>query len=259
MIKRINDKLAILEKDQHIKILYAVESGSRAWGFESKDSDWDVRFLYIHRPEWYLSIDNKRDNMDFMYPDGLDLAGWELQKTLKLFRKSNPSLLEWLRSPMVYLEQYSTAEKLRRLTENYLNHKACLYHYLHMAEGNYREYLQGDMVNVKKYFYVLRPVLACKWIEQRRTAVPMEFEKLVETMVDDQELTIEISRLLKRKKNGEELDTEQKIPVINDFLDKEIEYFNNELKEFSSKRIPGTAKLNQLFRDTLKEVWGAGF
>ena len=255
MKKQIDIELNRIQKQHDIKILYAVESGSRAWGFASTDSDWDVRFIYIHRPEWYLSIDENRDNMDEILPNTIDLAGWELRKTLKLFRKSNPPLFEWLRSPMIYLEQFSTTDKLRELTKEYFNPKSCLYHYLHMAEGNYRDYLRTDIVRVKKYFYVLRPILACKWIEQTNTMAPMEFHDLVKTQISDKKLKNEIEKLLTRKQNGEELDKEPKIQILNDFLEKEIAYFKNQVKQYDQELKPDTEKLNNLFRTTLNEVW----
>jgi len=256
MIERIEVELKRLEKERDIKVLYAVESGSRAWGFASTDSDWDVRFIYVHRPEWYLSIDDKRDNMEVMLPNDLDFAGWELRKALKLFRKSNPPLLEWLRSPLVYLEQFSTAYQMRELTKDYFNPKSCTHHYLHMAVGNYQHYLQSDLVRVKKYFYVLRPILACKWIETTGTMAPMEFQTLVNTQVDDEALKSEIERLLDRKKSGEELDKEPPIQVINDFVRSQIDYFNEAVKSYGMQEKPETEKLDNLFRQTLAEVWG---
>ncbi len=255
MKKQIEIELNRIQEQHNIKILYAVESGSRAWGFASIDSDWDVRFIYIHRPEWYLSIDEKRDNMEEILPNAIDLAGWELRKTLKLFRKSNPPLFEWLRSPLIYLEQFSTIDKLRELTKDYFNPKSCVYHYLHMAEGNYRDYLQTDIVRVKKYFYVLRPILACKWIEQTNTMAPMEFHDLVETQISDKKLRTEIKNLLTRKQNGEELDKEPEIQIINDFLEKEIAYFKNQVKQYDQELKPGTDRLDDLFRSTLDEIW----
>jgi predicted nucleotidyltransferase len=116
--------------------------------------------------EWYLSIDVKRDIIERPVQDGLDISGWDLKKALLLFGKSNPPLLEWIGSPIVYLEQYSAVEGIRRLLPDYYSPAAYLYHYLHMARGNYREYLKGDVVWIKKYFYVLRPILAMKWIER---------------------------------------------------------------------------------------------
>lgn len=255
MNEQIQIELRRLEREKDIKVLYAVESGSRAWGFASKDSDWDVRFIYVHRPEWYLSIDNHRDNMEEILPNTIDLAGWELRKALKLFRKSNPPLLEWLRSPLIYLEQFSTAQKMRDLTEYYFNPKSCTYHYLHMAQGNYRDYLQTDLVRTKKYFYVLRPILACKWIEATNSMAPMEFQQLVDSQITDDNLRKKIELLLLRKKSGEELDKEARIQIINDFLESEIEYFNKAVKDYDSLPKPNTEKLDDLFRETLNEVW----
>lgn len=255
LTEKIRTELKRIEKENDVQILYAVESGSRAWGFASTDSDWDVRFLYIQNPNWYLSIDDKKDNMEVLLPNDLDFAGWELRKTLKLFRKSNPPLLEWLRSPLIYLEQYSTAEKMRELTKYYFNPKSCTYHYLHMAKGNYRDYLQNDLVRVKKYFYVLRPILACKWIECMGTMAPMEFEKLVNTQVENPELKKEIEKLLERKKSGEELDKEPRIEIINKFVEKEIEYFEKKVEDYNKNLKLETEKLDNLFRETLNEVW----
>src|SRR5688572_19661555 len=124
MKKEIEKELFALEEKYQIKILFAVESGSRAWGFESVDSDWDVRFIYVHKLDWYLKIDDQSDNIEQILPNDLDLAGWELKKALKLFRKSNPPMLEWLRSPIVYLEQFSTADKLRKLSKEFFNPKS---------------------------------------------------------------------------------------------------------------------------------------
>ena len=124
-----------------------------------------------------------------------------------------------------------------------------------MAEGNYRDYLQTEMVRVKKYFYVLRPILACKWIESNGTMAPMEFQKLVDTQIENQDLRIEIENLLERKKSGEELDIEPRIQIINDFFESQIEHFNKVVKSYDKETNPETEKLNTLFRDTLTEVW----
>lgn len=255
MQQLIKTELKRLEKEQQIRILYAIESGSRAWGFASQDSDWDVRFIYVHHPDWYLSIDEKKDSLEVMLPNDLDFAGWELRKTLKLFRKSNPPLLEWLRSPLIYLEQFTTAQKMRQLSGEYFNPKSCLYHYLHMARGNFKAYLQGEQVKMKKYFYVLRPLLACKWIEQKSTIAPMEFKDLVESQVGNHALKTAIENLLQRKMSGEELDRAPRIPVIHDFLEAEIQRFEEVLEGYDINLKPDTSKLDALFRSTLNEVW----
>jgi len=256
--REIKDKiclrLAEIEQEKQVRVLYACESGSRAWGFPSVDSDYDVRFLYIHPTEWYLSIEEKRDVIEQTIEDHLDLSGWEIRKALNLFRKSNPPLLEWLCSPVVYQEKYRAAQNMRALLPEFYSPVACLYHYLHMARGNFREYLKGETVWIKKYFYMLRPVLACKWIEQDLGPVPMEFEVLVDRIIEDRELRKEISNLIKRKKEGEELAWGPKIPAISNFLAAEIERLESERFD-KRKRKPDLEKLNELFRSALKEVW----
>lgn len=252
--------LAKIEEDYDVKILYAVESGSRAWEFPSKDSDYDVRFIYVHKKEDYLTIDQmgigkKRDVIELPINDLLDITGWELTKALKLFRKSNPPLMEWLRSGIVYYQAFSTIDQMKELSKEVFAPNSCLHHYLNMASNNFREYLQGDQVKIKKYFYVLRPVLAAKWIEKYNEFPPLEFPALLEDLLPEGELKKEIHTLLQRKISGDELDYEPKIEVINEFLNEEIarlkEYtitLNVELPDF-------TPQLDQLFRNTLEEVW----
>lgn len=255
MTNQIQKELQRLEQQHDIRILYAVESGSRAWGFASTDSDWDVRYIYIHRLDWYMQIDDSRDNQEEILPNDIDLAGWELKKALRLFRKSNPPMLEWLHSPIVYLEEYTTAKKLRELTKEYFNPKSCLHHYLHMAEGNFNTYLQKEMVRVKKYFYVLRPVLACDWIRQTNTMAPTEFRILLDSQVTDPDVKREIENLLRRKSAGEELKEEPKIQILNEFLCEKIAEYNVYVKSIKSVRQPDTELLNRLFRETLEEAW----
>src|SRR5512138_690870 len=129
----ITSRLAEIESDNNIKIVYACESGSRAWGFPSANSDYDVRFIYIRPVDWYLSIDEKRDVIEYPINEQLDINGWDLKKALQLLRKTNPPLLEWLGSPIIYLEKYSIAEGMRQLARDYYSASNCLYHYLHMA------------------------------------------------------------------------------------------------------------------------------
>jgi uncharacterized protein len=255
MHPQIQRELQRLEATHRIKVLYAVESGSRAWGFASQDSDWDVRFIYIHEPDWYLTIEEGRDTIEEMLDNDIDLAGWDIRKTLKLFRKSNPPLLEWLRSPLVYQENYGFAQHLRDLTHAYFSPKTALYHYLSMANGNFKSYLQGEEVKAKKYFYVLRPILSCCWIEQTGDVAPMEFDKLVTSQVKNATLLREIEQLTARKKAGDELTLEPKNALIHDFLEERIIHFQNVVATYGNIEQPPNAQLNDLFRGTLREVF----
>lgn len=259
MEERIKESLAEIERGEGVRVVYACESGSRAWGFPSADSDYDVRFIYVRPAEWYLSVDLewKRDVIERPITDELDVSGWDLRKALMLLKKSNPPLLEWLGSPIVYREETRVAERLRGLLPHYYSPVACLHHYLHMARGNYRDYLKGDTVRVKKYFYVLRPVLAIKWIEAGLGVVPTEFGVLVERIIEDGGLKEAIAELMERKRAGTELDRGPAIPVISDFLKHELERLEKISGEFGAPKTT-TEKLNEVFRASLAEAWGAG-
>src|SRR3989344_3225606 len=126
-------KLREIEDKEKVRILYAVESGSRGWGFESKDSDYDIRFIFVHSLDWYLSIEDKKDVIEYPISDQLDISGWDIKKTLRLFKKSNPPLYEWLNSPIIYLEQGDFAQRLRELMPKFYSPISSMHHYLHMA------------------------------------------------------------------------------------------------------------------------------
>src|SRR5579872_572701 len=155
VIQRVRDALAQVEAERNVRVLFACESGSRAWGFASRDSDFDVRFLYVHRRDWYLSVEDRRDVIEQPIADDLDVSGWELRKALRLLRKSNPPLLEWLQSPLVYQRDAVFEAEFGALASRFYSPRRCFAHYLHMAWGNWRGYLHSrEMVSLKKYLYV---------------------------------------------------------------------------------------------------------
>lgn len=255
--KEIRQQLEDIERSFDVRVLYACESGSRAWGFASKDSDWDVRFVYLHPPDWYLAIDleHKKDVIEKTVGD-LDISGWDLRKALWLFRKSNPPLLEWLHSPIVYIDRLGLATRLRDLIPTYYSPLSCAHHYLHMAEGNFREYLRGEIVRTKKYLYVLRPLLALRWLEIKAELPPVLFETMVEAMLPAGPLKESVQDLIARKKTGGELDEGPRIPVISDYLEKELARLGNKPLGQKKLKAPVTEPLNRLFREMLDEVWG---
>lgn len=244
------------ERAHDVKVLLAVESGSRAWGFASPDSDWDVRFIYVHRPEWYLGIDDKRDVIEEMLPMDIDLAGWELRKALRLFRKSNPPLLEWLRSPLLYKEQFSTAQQLRDLSVPFFSPISVSYHYLSMGKRNHAQYLLGEEVRLKKYLYVLRPLLACDWIAETGTMAPMEFQYMLDRLLPRGEVREAVDRLLKNKMSGGELGTGPRDPVLHAWIDGRLAHYAENPPTQGAASAADTARLDELLRSTLREVWG---
>lgn len=252
----INAALKEAERTHDVKVLLAVESGSRAWGFASPDSDWDVRFIYVHRPEWYLGIDDKRDVIEEMLPLDIDLAGWELRKALRLFRKSNPPLLEWLRSPLLYLEQFSTAQHLRDLSAAFFSPVSVSYHYLSMGKRNNAHYLLGEEVRLKKYLYVLRPLLACDWIASTGTMAPMEFHHLLERLLPTGPVREAVDRLLRDKMSGGELGTGPRDPVLHAWIEARLAHYDQHPPAMGAPTSADTERLNAVFRGTLSAVWG---
>lgn len=220
--ERVLAELAAIEQRHDVRVLFACESGSRGWGFASPDSDYDVRFLYVHRPEWYLRVEAQRDVIELPIDDELDVAGWELRKALRLLRRSNPTLFEWLDSPLVYREVPAVTERLRALAPGFYSSLKGRWHYLAMAHKNFRGHLQGDSVRLKKYFYVLRPLLAVAWLDAGLGVPPMRFADLAEAMVHDTALAEEINALLAVKMESGEARYGPRYPRIHAFIEQAV-------------------------------------
>ena len=242
----IMEKLPLIENEHNVRILYAVESGSRAWGFESTDSDYDIRFVYTHHKDWYLNILPKRDVIEYPIVDEFDYSGWDLRKTFFLLNKSNPVLFEWLKSPIVYYKDDYFYAVMEQLSKEYFSPISSIYHYLHMANGNFRQYLQTSDVKLKKYFYVLRPLLACMWIETHQESPPMEFDTLL-TQITEKELLERIMALLERKKSSGELGAGPKETIINDFIEKTLRHFESTVHTFNPRKKPNQTFLEEGF------------
>jgi predicted nucleotidyltransferase len=252
-------RLAAAEKEHDVVILFAIESGSRAWGFASPDSDYDVRFIYAHPAEWYLSFDveRRRDVIEYPIVDELDCGGWDARKALYLFTRTNGALLEWLNSPITYIERGSFAKELRKLAPTEVNNTALCYHYSHMARGNAREYLFKDRARLKKYFYVLRPLLAIRYIEAGLGIPPVEFQKLVDAVATD-EIRPGIAHLLVEKRKTSELGYGDPIPEINQFITSELERHGDSFKGQGRPDLLTKEelrdRLNQIFRKAISEA-----
>jgi predicted nucleotidyltransferase len=246
MFNAVLEELRRVEQMYDVRVLYACESGSRAWGFASRDSDYDVRFLYVHGRQWYLSIDDGRDVIEKPVCDELDVSGWELRKALRLLRKSNPPLLEWLKSPVVYLQDELFARDFRELASACYSPVRCFKHYLHMAFGNAQHYLKGDQVCLKKYLYVLRPILACRWIERGLGEPPMLFDELVDGALEEVDIRECIARLLEIKKAGDELNRSPRIEPLHRFIAAEIARLDH--LEWPKENPSDSAALNEFFQ-----------
>ena len=254
--EEILSRLAKAEREHDVRVLLAVESGSRAWGFASPNSDYDARFIYVNRPEWYLSVglEEKRDVIEYPIVDELDINGWDLRKALRLFWKSNPAFMEWIQSPLVYLQRGAFLDGSRALMNTVYSVESGMYHYRSMAKTNYRGYLQQEQVPLKKYFYVLRPLLAVRWMERFGTPAPIEFGKLVAMVESDRPLVQAIDALLEQKRMSPELGLSPQVPAIHDFIVKELERLEGVVPARFERREVEPA-LSTLFRQVLAEAW----
>ena len=238
-------KLKEIEEREQIRILHCVESGSRAWGFASPDSDFDVRFIYVRKPEFYLRLDKTRDVIEWQLDDTLDINGWDLQKALRLLYSSNPTMFEWNNSPIIYRTTPEWAE-ISRVITNFFQKKAGLHHYLSTAKTNYREYLKGDLVKAKKYFYVLRPLLACKWILKNQTPPPMRFTELKDACLEDALVPV-VDELLQLKMQTPEIGLIPRIQILNDYLDTSIADVEQQILSLPPENRADWDELNRIF------------
>lgn len=247
-------RLARAEEEHGVRILLAVESGSRAWGFASPNSDYDVRFIYAHPPRWYqaVNLEEKRDVIEYGITDDIDLNGWDLRKALRLLWKSNPAFVEWVQSPIRYIETGRFGERARDLLPEAYSVESGMYHYRSMAKNTERAYLRDPQVSLKKYFYALRPLLAVLWLERYRRPAPIEFHKLLHLIEDRPALCADIDDLLARKRNAPESWVGDPVPSIHAFVIEQLARLET-MQPRVERHASALPALNALFHAILDE------
>jgi predicted nucleotidyltransferase len=220
-------KLDAVAAEEGVRVLYAAESGSRAWGFASPDSDWDVRFIYAHERNWYVSLWESRDVIERPLDEHrVDLAGWDIRKALRLLLKSNPVLYEWLVSPIVYADGPLRAE-LKALFEAHASPRALAHHYWSIARGQWRAEIAGKAkVRLKKYFYIVRPLLSLTWVAERRSPPPMAIGDLLERCALPEGSRRAVEVLLAEKREAPERGLRPPIAEIDAWVAGELEQFH---------------------------------
>ncbi|MEM8598666.1 MAG: nucleotidyltransferase domain-containing protein, partial [Bacteroidota bacterium] len=258
----ILDRLRAVEAEEGVRLVYACESGSRAWGFPSADSDFDIRFLYVRPPDWYLSINVERRPDVLRRPIAeaesgavLDPAGWDLRKTLRLLHRSNASPQEWLRSPIVYREDDAIVPDLRALAAAAFRPLAAYHHYRSMAKGTYLDHLSGATVNTKKYFYALRPLLNVRWIEAGLGPVPTAFSAVLDAVSPPGPFRATVDALIDAKRLGSEDDAAACIPVLQSFIESELARLEHATPPPATDPV-SMDRLDAFFRATVRAVWG---
>lgn len=251
MNNKIKQYLAKIEEEKGVKILLACETGSRAWGFPSPDSDYDIRIIYTHKKDWYLSLNEKRDSIDLMFENNeIDITGWNLKKSLKLLAKSNAALLERIQSPIIYQYDKAFLDEMRVLAQNYYSRIATIHHYLSMAKNFLEEIEEKEEYKLKKFFYALRSTIACKWILEKEEVPPIEFIKMMNGLDLSPLLIKRIEELILLKATISESYRHQGEEALVLFIKSTIGEADEKRKELSSAK-GNIDELNSFFLKTL--------
>jgi predicted nucleotidyltransferase len=168
-----------MEREKNIKILYACETGSRAWGFPSPDSDYDVRFIYMHERDWYLFLSRQKDTIEYMEED-LDITGWDLKKCLTLLKKSNVPLIERFQSPIEYYAAPGFKAEFKQLIGSYYSPIAVFFHHYSLANKFWQDIKDKEQYKLKSFFYLVRSLLSCNWVVRDQSVLPMHIEALMQ-------------------------------------------------------------------------------
>ena len=246
IVQIIKEKLLQIEERENIRILYACESGARAWGFASPDSDYDVRFIYVRPKEFYLKLENTHDTLECELNEIYDISGWDLKKMLRLLNRSNPSIFEWAASPLVY-KTTKEWDYIKQILNNHFSETKALYHYNSITKNNIRRYFNDKIeVRYKPYLYNLRQCLSCEWILDRKSPPPIVFDILKEKYLSE-ELRATVNNLLKLKKIMVEKETGPRFVEIDSYITSIVAKVENSLETPSVKRLSDWDELNGIF------------
>ena len=255
MQDKIIQTIKELEQKEDCKILFAAESGSRAWGFASNDSDYDIRVVYVKPEAWYWDISEKKaDTFETMLPNDLDISAWELKKTLQLFSKCNLALNEWLGSPIIYYAEEEFFAKMKRLLPLYFNPIRAGHHYLALSENSWASLNENKEITLKKLFYALRGLFCAMWSAKFQAMPPTEFDRLLTKELLPTEILQFIPELKEQKQQGNEKTV---IPLPESLYNFYIEQKEQTLQLLATMKYqhPNNSALNDLFIKLVKKSY----
>lgn len=247
--KRIRERLAKLERQQGCLVLYAVESGSRTWGFASPDSDFDVRGITLYPRDVYLMLERPPEVINFI-EDDLDISFWDIYKFMSLAQRSNPSTLEWIGASQVYVKAPATLRHHWTMVDDHhwWSRQRLMHHYLGLAKSEWHKYIAdrtSDRVKTKAYFYVMRPLFILEWLFRYNTLPVNQNLLTLMTMLTwgdkergyriNQEVRSALGMLVLEKGQGSEFDAHQRVPLLDDFIECEFEYWKAIQAEWDMK------------------------
>jgi uncharacterized protein len=242
----IEQRLNAIEAEYGCRVLFACESGSRAWGFPSTDSDYDVRFVYMHPVDWYLCLQDRKDTIELALQQDLDVGGWELRKALRLFAGCNLAFNEWLDSPVYYLESGPLRSALVGLIPQYFNPLKAVHHYLSQAHRAWSSKDQTQ-IKLKKLFYALRAILAGCWIERWRSMPPTQMKTmLVDELLPDA-LVQQVHDLIAFKHTADEGCVVTLAPGLEQWIEHRLSELHDSTETIPPLKHVEWVSLNKLF------------
>lgn len=248
MKEQIIRKLGDIEQRYGVRILLAVESGSRAWGFASPDSDYDVRFIYVHLRDWYLSLQERRDVIEELDPERiLDVSGWDLRKALTLMARCNCAFVEWLSSPIIYYSDEAFSREILDLKDKYFRKVSSVNHYFHMAMNHDKKYLEKRGCELKRFMYHIRGLLAARWAMEKGTYPPIPFMRLADAEISDETVKAKLTELVRLKSTSKEHDRAIVDEVLIQYAAGTTEEIQNRLGSFPAEPQPDYSPLDRFF------------
>lgn len=236
MKKQINKLLKEVAEEYNVKILFCVESGSRAWGTESKDSDYDVRFVFYREPKEYTTINPKSDVITVSFNNKfercssegcmIDMQGFDLVKFSKMLSDSNPTVIEWLNSDILYYGE--KPKEYVRFSKELFNFMSLYYHYKSMGKKNYLKYIkpQNHLSTPKKYLYACRGIMCALYVKEFLELPPIEFPETLSRLYGGGYITDEILNLLmdiiESKKTQTEKYKIENVEILDAFIEEQL-------------------------------------
>jgi predicted nucleotidyltransferase len=249
VVEEIDRRLATVASDESVRIPWAIESGSRAWGFPSPDSDYDCRFIFVRPVEHYLSLWPSRDVIETPLDKVYDVNGWDLAKTIRLIAKGNATAIEWLRSPIVYQGEVAFRDGLLALADTIVDRNSLGRHYLHVARQQ-----RTAGATLKRFFYALRPAVALRWLEANPSEVipPMDLPTLL-IESDLSNAIVQAARdLIALKSRTRELGSGAPPTVLDRFVGEQLE----RAQSLDSSTLGGVTEGMKVIADEFFRSWG---
>ncbi len=248
----ISSELLYIERNQDVRVLYACDAGSRTWGYESPDSDYDVKFVYIRPLKSYLGLGKTPDTLDWRIESGnidlkgdFDGSGWDICKFLRLMRTSNPSVFEWLSSDAIYRED-SEWYRVRKASRDCFSPKKIAYHYYGMAKNQDFKHIKSGRVTRKKYMYIIRSILAARWALRRYAPAPMDLKTLLDAHLEPY-LRPVVDDLLASRADEPEGTIIKRIKDLDEWIDESLTEINHSASMLASREKADIDELNAIF------------